>query len=105
MVQHITINEKEWPIRIGYYVMKRLKEDTGKGFGDLENDISLYEHILLYSLQIGCKTMRIECPFKMEDMEEALEDCYFEFMEKIPLFFPSKDDVKMGKAKPGKAKK
>lgn len=89
MVEFITINKKQHPIRVGYSVLKNVKASTGKSI-DMESsqDYELYESILFYSLKSGAKSEGISFEWKKEQMEGALDECFFEFINIIPLFFP-----------------
>lgn len=96
MVEYITYKEQRYPIRIGYYTLKMLQSETGKGIEDAANDISVYETILYYALKQGAKVAEVDFKFKKEDMEDVLDEALFEFIALIPKFFPTgvKGDLK-----------
>jgi len=89
MVQFINYQEKKYPIKIGYYVLKMLKVDTGKSLEDAGGDnFEIYETLLFYALKQGAKLQGEEFTFTKEQMEDVLDECFFEFVELIPTFFP-----------------
>lgn len=103
MIEHITIEGEKHPIRVSYYVLKKLKEETGKTLDEIAtNDFELYEPILFYALEAGARAEKREMVLKREDMPFALDECLHEFLEKVPLFFPNKD---MGRKGEGVEKK
>jgi hypothetical protein len=88
MVKHITYKGKKYPVRIGYYALKKVKEEFSKGLADIEEgDIEVYEPLLFYGLKQGAKVEGEDFDFKLEDMEQVLDECFFEFIKIIPLFF------------------
>lgn len=108
MVETVTIRGKEYPIKVGYYVMKKVKEKTdGLGLQEAiqkareEEDFAIYETILYATLRQGAWEEDQELDLKEEDMEMALGSCFFEFAQKMASgkFFPSEEEVEdaMGK--------
>ncbi len=90
-------------MRISYYAMKMFQKDTGRKIEDLSNsqDIlseGLYEKLLYYSLVAGARVEQSELDLKEEDMEMVLDECFMEFINLIPSFFPG-----IGKKGGGKA--
>lgn len=98
-VEFITYKKQKYPIKVGYYVLKMLKAETGKGIEDTSKDLSLYEPMLYYSLVKGAKIAGTELGLKREDMEDVLEEVLYDFINAIPKFFVKADDV------PGEVKK
>ncbi len=96
-VEHITYKKKRLPVKLGYYALKMMQKEHDAGLEQIQNDISLYEPLLFYTLKQGFKAEGKEFSFKMEDMEEVLEECLFEFIALIPKFFPDLEKV-MGEA-------
>jgi catalase len=90
MYKTINIKGKEYPVRVSYIVLKRVKEDTGKALEQVTgNDFEVYESLLYYALQQGAKAADKADPgFEKKDMEEMLDACFFEFVKIIPDFFP-----------------
>lgn len=93
MVKYIRYNEKDYPVRVSYFALKRLKEDIGKSVSELgEDDYEGYESLLYYSLQRGAKMTGVSFDFKKEDMEDVMDECFFRFLEIVPQFFQSEED-------------
>lgn len=88
MVEFITYQKKKYPIKIGYYVLKMLKVETKKNLEDIGGDIEIYETLLFYALKQGAKIEGVDFNFTKEDMEQVLDECFFDFVELIPKFFP-----------------
>ena len=98
MVEYISYKKKQWPVRISYSVIKRIQAaNNGKDIASLlkGGSVAMFETILYYGLLSGCKAEETECPFKEEDMEDILDECFKEFTEIIPKFFPSKESSKV----------
>lgn len=87
--EFITYKGKKYPVKLGYHALKCLQKEHGATMETIQGDMSLYEPLLFYSLESGHKLAKKEMPFKMEDMEEILEDCMYQFILLIPKFFPS----------------
>lgn len=95
MTETITYNEKEYPVRMGYYALKhttriieeRRKQDKNVKELTMENlmssDIEILEPLLFYSLKMGAKKENVEFTFELEDMEFVLDECMTEFVEII----------------------
>jgi hypothetical protein len=92
MVEYITYKGKKFPIRVSYYVLKHLKEETGKGLEAIDDqDFEVYEAILFYALIAGnqYENGKMESPIKRDEMEMVLDECFFDFIALIPKFFPN----------------
>ena len=99
-VEYINYKEQKYPVRLSYRVFKGLKSDIGNDvdltkMGQL--DPQLLETMLWYGLVSGHKFAGKELSFKKEDMEDVLDECMFEFLKLIPVFFPK---AKVGNALP-----
>lgn len=92
-VRYIHYNEEELPVKIGYYAIRRLREEYGAGMEDTKNDLSLYEPLLFYALEKGHKMDGKKLKYKKSDMEDILEECLFEFLMLIPQFFPDGSEL------------
>lgn len=104
MVQYITYKEKEYPIKVGYLALKRLKQETNKELQDItDSDFEIYEALLFFALEQGARVMEQKMVFERTQMEEVLDECFFDFVKKIPLFFPTAEEGE-GKKKSGTAK-
>lgn len=103
MVHHITYKGKKLPIKIGYMALKALKAKTQKSLADISSDdLEVYEVILFYALKQGAYEENIAFTWKEEDMEYILDDCFFDFVAKIPLFFPDAKKAMAPNQKTGK---
>ena len=100
-VEHITFNKKKLPVKLGYYALKMMQKEHGVSMEELQGDMSLYEPLLFFSLERGHQLTKKEFTYKLEDMVDILEDCFFEFVSLIPLFFP---DVEKTLGEAGKKK-
>lgn len=104
MIKHIVFRGEKYPVKIGYYTIKMLKAETGKEIEDVFAegvDLVIFETLLFYALKQGCKYTGVPfewvtgedgdapIPFTKDMMEDVLDDCFFEFVELIPAFFPS----------------
>jgi hypothetical protein len=87
MVKFINYQEKQYPVRVSYWVMKALKEKSGKRFEEIDEDVALYEPLFYAALQAGAWEMNQELTIKEEDVPKVLDACFFEFISFIPEFF------------------
>lgn len=99
MTRYINYNGEKWPVRMVYSVFKRIQKDRGKSADLSSQDIEMNEYMLFYALQKGCEAENIEMPFKFEDMEAVLDECFWEFQKIIQEFRPPEDE------EPGQEKK
>ena len=99
-VEFITYQDKKLPVKLGYYVLKMMQSESKNKKINIANtdDLALYEPMLFYALKQGHKIEKIKFPYKMSDMADILDDCFFEFTEVIAKFFP--DDL-LGKMMAG----
>lgn len=101
MVETVKIRGKEYPIKVGYYVMKKVKERTG-GLSLREaikkaqesEDTEIYETLLYAALKQGAWEEDKELDLKEDEMEMALGSCFFEFAQKMASgkFFPKQSE-------------
>jgi hypothetical protein len=122
MVEYITIHDKKYPVRIGYYVMKKVKEETGESLSEIfktkDSLDPIHETILYAALQVGAFAEKQELDLKREDMEMILDLCFTDYMKAFSSdkFFPKEDvaeleakmkkaDKNLGKGKKGQAKR
>jgi hypothetical protein len=90
LIKYIEYEGKKYPVRVGYYALRMFQEETGKTISELkQEDLKDYETLLFYSMKQGHKKRGLEFTFKQEDMIDVLDECFFQFVEMIPLFFPS----------------
>ena len=113
MVEWIEINGKEYPIRIGYYVMKRVKEVTGKSlqdaFKEADDNIEIHETILWAALKTGAYAEKQELDLNEDDIAFILDTCFEKYLKVFSSdkFFPSEKELEKVEAKgdtPGKDK-
>ena len=95
-VEHITYKKKRIPVMLGYYALKMLQKEKGASMEEIQEDMSLYEPLLYYSLERGHKIQNKEFTLTMKDMEDVLEECFFEFIGLIPNFFPDVEKLMAG---------
>jgi hypothetical protein len=95
-VEHITYKKKRLPVKMGYYALKMLQKENGASMDQIQEDFSLYEPLLFYCLEQGHKVQKKELTLTMKDMEEVLEECFFEFIGLIPNFFPDVEKLMEG---------
>ena len=89
MIKYLNINDQDYPIRVSYYALKKLKLELGRTLSadDDGSDYDAYEALLFYSLEKGHKIEGIPMPFKRKEMEDLMDDCYFRFLQLVPQFF------------------
>lgn len=89
-VEFITYQDKKLPVKIGYYALKMMQSESKNKKVNLvdTNELALYEPMLFYALKQGHKLEKIKFTFKMSDMVDILDDCFFEFTEIVAKFFP-----------------
>jgi len=87
----ITYKKQKLPIKIGYFAIKMMQKEYNKNLNDVQGDLEAYEPLLYYSLMQGHKLAGKEFKFTMEDMEQILDECFFDFASKVTTFFP--DDI------------
>lgn len=98
MVEYLEIFNQTYPIRIGYYVMKKVKEETGKTFSkalqeaDEEGDIEVHEIILYHALEMGhyAEHGNMDIDVSEEEIPMMLDVCFTEYLKLFgsETFFP-----------------
>lgn len=97
MVEYITVRGKKYPIRIGYYVMKKVQEETGmplkKALEEARENHEIHETILWAALRMGAYAENEELDLKKEDMPMILDLGFMEYMKAFTSnkFFPEED--------------
>lgn len=94
MVRYLKYKDEELPVKLGYYALKMLQQEKKAGLEDLAVKISLYEPLLFYALKMGAKMEGIDFKWKIGQMADILEDNFMTFINMIPEFFPSEEEVK-----------
>ena len=87
-VEYIDYKGEKLPIKLGYYTLKMMQQEHNANLQQIEANFALYEPLLFYSLQQGHKVVGKEFKYGMDDMVDILDDCFFQFVELIPKFFP-----------------
>jgi hypothetical protein len=92
MVKYLEYKKDKLPVRLSYRALKALKgKDLGKlvtgGDSGAVLDDELFEDLLWAGLRSGHAYEEKELKLKREDMEDVLDNCFFEFVQIIPLFF------------------
>lgn len=90
MTIKLNYKDQEIPVSVGYYALKRYKQETGKEFTTIEGeDITDLEILFWHSIEAGYKQEEQSNPFKREDAEMILDAVMMQFIERIPDFFPT----------------
>jgi hypothetical protein len=90
-VAYLKYNNEKLPVKVGYYALKMMQKEHGANIEAVEGDLSLYEPLLFYALKQGHKLENKELTYKMEDMVDILDDCFFDFVKMLPEFFPTEE--------------
>ena len=98
MTEQLEINGEQYPIKMGYYVMKQIKKETGMDFEEAmkkaeeDRDLEIHETILFAALQMGHyeENGEMDIPFTKEEMPMVLDMCFGEYLKKFTsgTFFP-----------------
>ena len=108
MFRYIEYAGKKYPIRISYYALKMVQVKTGKTISDPSKvEYDAYEDLLFFSLKKGHEKADEPFTLKRADMEDFMDEVFFEFIDLIPLFFSKEDksDNTAGDAEGGEGKK
>lgn len=96
MVEYLEIFDKQYPVRIGYYVMKKVKEETGMSLMDAlkeggEDNLDVHETILFAALQMGAFAEKQDLDLEREDMPMVLDIVFTDYMKVFTSdkFFPT----------------
>jgi hypothetical protein len=89
MNKTIEYKGEKLPIRLSFKAMKMFKDVSKKNILNITEDLEPadIEHLFFCSYVSGCQKTNIAQKYKREDMEEILDDVYFEFVNLIPEFF------------------
>lgn len=88
MIRYITYKKTKLPVRISYFALKMLKAETSKPLTELkDDDYEAYETLLYYALMQGHKKAEKEFTIKREEIEDIMDECFFEFIALVPVFF------------------
>ena len=95
MIKYLETSQGKLPVRISYYALKKFQEETGtsflKGGNTGLSDLSFgdMELLLFYSLEKGYKFEGTPMPYTKDQMEDLMDEVFFDFMKLIPEFFKS----------------
>jgi len=101
------------PIAVGYYALKRFKQERGYEFEESKegNELDDLEVLFWYSVEAGFKHKKRQNPeypdnpySRDDDLELMLDSCLIEFSKSIPSFFqiPEATPKTSGPQKPKK---
>ena len=93
MVKQITYKGKEYPVRVSYLALKMVSKKTGQDLSKMDTnnfDPETQEELLYWSLKSGANATDSPFEFKKEHMEDVLDECFLDFVQMIPEFFPEK---------------
>ena len=92
IVKYIEYKEKKYPVRIAYRALMMLEQETGKSFDQMQEDknipIKVYQTLLFHSLIAGANAEEVKMTLKEDQMIDVLDECFMDFVEMIPAFFP-----------------
>lgn len=102
MIEYITYKKKKLPVSIAYYALMKFKEETGKTFEEVQAevqdqqqmDLEYFEILLYHGLVAGAEAMDEEFDLPREKGPFILDQCFWEFVEMFPKFFPKEEAVK-----------
>lgn len=88
MVKFIEYKKEKYPVRLSYRALKSLKGSDLTKVAQGEFDDAIFENLLWAGLQSGHTAEEKELTLKKENIEDILDECFFEFVKIIPEFFP-----------------
>lgn len=91
MYKTVTINAKQYPVRVGYSALIAVKEKHGKSFESMgSEDLNMFESMLWQALKSGHVMRQEEFPadeLKESEVPYYLDECLIEFKEVVQDFF------------------
>lgn len=87
MVYYLDYQGKKLPVLIDYSVLKKFQQRSKGTLTELQDRMELYEPLVYLALQRGAKIEDEEFTLKLNQMEELLNECYWQFLELFPKFF------------------
>ena len=92
IIKYIEYKGSTYPVRIAYRALMMLEEETGKSFQDMQKEenvpIKMYQTLLFHSLVAGANAKEVKMTLKEDQMIDVLDECFMDFVEMIPAFFP-----------------
>lgn len=105
-VKYITYKGDKLPVRVGYYALKKFKEDNeGISFDEMQEkitkekklmDVEQYEILLWHSLVAGHHAADKEMVIKREDIEFIVDQTIEEFISVMGDQMPKDDEEVVG---------
>jgi hypothetical protein len=101
MIEYITYEGEQYPIRVSYYALTTgTKEAGAKNLDDMEAQT----YILYYALVAGHRLAKKELTLNLEDMIWVLDSCFVEFQKMTQVFIKQLADATAGAEQTGKKK-
>ena len=103
MVEFITYKKEKLPVRVSYYALSEYKNETGEEFDNSvegnKHNLKMFEPIFFYSLESGHRAIGREFTINRKtDMFDILEECFMDFANVLPKFFPKLEKKKSAPA-------
>lgn len=99
MIEYLDYKGNKLPFRVSYYALKHYQLETGKDISEIGEDMGNFEILLFYALEAGYKATEKPMPYKRDDMEVILDECFMDFSTKMRGFFPKVDSITDDKKK------
>lgn len=101
MINSIKFKGKNYPYRIGYRALKKVKAKLGREFEMSEDnlDYEALELLMFYAIETGCRQAEQEFDLKIEDMEMLLDESFVDILEGIRAFSQAVEERAAGKEK------
>ena len=74
MVRYLNYKNENITIRVSYSALKNFNEKTKKTVDDLNDDLSLLEPLLFYSMKSGYKAENKKMIYEFGDMADILDE-------------------------------
>ncbi len=92
MIKYITYKKQELPVRISFYALKMVKEETDKSLlsgKEIENDelLEVLEPLLFYGLKAGHEAEDKDFNIEREKVDFILDANLGKFVKMLPEFF------------------
>lgn len=87
MIKTIKYNGKEYPYRVSYKALKRVKAKLGREFTlSADTDYDALEWLMFFAIQVGCEKTEMEFDLKFEQMEELMDEHISEVLSGVEAF-------------------
>lgn len=93
MINSIKFRGKNYPYRIGYRALKKVKAELGREFemSDDNLDYEALEMLMFYAIETGCRQAEQDFDLKIEDMEMLLDESFADIIGGIAAFSQAVD--------------